>query len=470
MSTQTATIQQAIRGENAYGQCIHSAWWWLLAQLLALWPNWVWVSRRMVDGSDDPLGIMALGVLGILVWQNRKTLRSNPHMLWLSAGLCLTLLATVAQNHLPALFCNLMAMQAVACTIIAFLPRTVARIPVIMLAILALPILSSLQFYAGYPLRVITAEVSRYLLLPLYEVHRDGSTLLVNGQLIMVDAPCSGVQMAWLGYFCACTVALWQRLTNGQFLLRLPFVGMLVLLGNILRNSALVVLQVSQKQVSNTLHEGIGFAFLALVCLGIFMLMHVKRDHKTQQSTHNTYTNYSASVFQKFYQLGLVILTLCALWSVHNAWAKPVERSSPKTFVEWPYEWNGMMLRPLALSEVELRFSDQFPGSIARMTDGQRMFIFRHITEPTRKLHPAADCYQGLGYEISQIELRQYGHDQSLWRSFLATRDGQTLRVYEQIKDANGQTYTDTSAWYWAAVLSAENAPWQAVTIAEVVQ
>jgi hypothetical protein len=27
------------------------------------------------------------------------------------------------------------------------------------------------------------------------------SSLLVDGQLIIVDAPCSGVQMAWLGYF-----------------------------------------------------------------------------------------------------------------------------------------------------------------------------------------------------------------------------------------------------------------------------
>ena len=34
---------------------------------------------------------------------------------------------------------------------------------IVLLAVLALPLLSSLQFYAGYPLRVLTAELSQWL-------------------------------------------------------------------------------------------------------------------------------------------------------------------------------------------------------------------------------------------------------------------------------------------------------------------
>ncbi|HEV7912580.1 MAG TPA: hypothetical protein VGP22_02335, partial [Albitalea sp.] len=36
---------------------------------------------------------------------------------------------------------------------------------------------------------------------------------------------------------------------------------------------------------------------------------------------------------------------------------------------ESPTEWDGRPLRPLALSAVEQRFADRFPGRIARLTD-----------------------------------------------------------------------------------------------------
>ena len=53
------------------------AWWWLAAQAAALWPTWVWSARRMVDGSDDPLGMLALGGLALVAWQTRKELRAS---------------------------------------------------------------------------------------------------------------------------------------------------------------------------------------------------------------------------------------------------------------------------------------------------------------------------------------------------------------------------------------------------------
>ena len=38
----------------------------------------------------------------------------------------------------------------------------------------------------------------RWLLAPGFNVVREGSSLLVDGQMVIVDAPCSGVQMVWL--------------------------------------------------------------------------------------------------------------------------------------------------------------------------------------------------------------------------------------------------------------------------------
>jgi exosortase/archaeosortase family protein len=170
--------------------------------------------------------------------------------------------------------------------LLAFLPATrrgsvlcpaphyaIAAAPVLALAILALPLIASLQFYAGYPLRVITAEISRWLLGIWFAVQREGSSLLVDGQLIIVDAPCSGVQMAWAGYFTACAAALLKGRTDRAFLLRLPLVGLTVLVGNVLRNTVLVALEASGYGASAFIHQTVGLLVLAVVCTGIAAAM-----------------------------------------------------------------------------------------------------------------------------------------------------------------------------------------------------
>ncbi|MGL4668847.1 MAG: exosortase Q [Saezia sp.] len=445
------------------------AWCWLMAQVLALWPTWVWMSKRMADGSDDPLGILALSILGLTLWQLRHQLRAMPRLPYLLLGLGLTLIATIMLGKLPALVIGVISMLAITTTLLAVLPACIAKIPLLGLAILALPILSSLQFYAGYPLRIITAEVSSWILMLFYEVSREGSTLLVDGKLIIVDAPCSGVQMAWLGYFTACTVALWQGLSDRQFLLRLPFVGMLVLIGNIVRNSVLVALQAGKTTPAEWLHQGIGLVALGAVCVaiaGLILKAKTLPDASHQKTTAMPIKHHLPT--RTFLYTGIMFFMLCSIWSMHQAHAKTVATESQKPFIEWPYEWQGTPLRPLALSDIEIRFNDNFPGAITRMTDGYRNFVFRHVTEPTRKLHPAADCYLGLGYSIRN-EILQHDANGLMWRCFIATRAGKSIQVCEHIEDMQGQSYTDTSAWYWSALMNPSAGPWVAITIAQTI-
>ncbi|MDB5825871.1 MAG: transrane exosortase-like protein [Variovorax sp.] len=258
---------------------------WLALQFAALTPTWCWMVDRMRDGSDDPLGALALASLAVLVWHLRRELRAAPRLGWMALAACGTLLAAVARTGvtgvsglgalpaLPPLAASLLAVLALACGLIAFLPKRVAALPVAGLAVLALPLLSSLQFYAGYPLRVVTAEASRWLLAPGFDVLREGSTLRVGGRMVIVDAPCSGVQMVWLGYFTACAVALWAQRTDRQFVARLPVVGLLVLLGNIVRNAVLVALEGAGHAPAPWAHDAFGLLLLALVCGGIAWAM-----------------------------------------------------------------------------------------------------------------------------------------------------------------------------------------------------
>lgn len=162
----------------------------------------------------------------------------------------------------------------------------------------------------------------------------------------------------------------------------------------------------------------------------------------------------------------LVILPLCMVWSGAYALMRgETPAPPPQAAPELPAQWRGQPLRPLALSEVEQRFARRFPGTLARATDGRQVLVLRQVQKPTRMLHPAADCYQGLGYTIAAQQL-ELDEEQQLWRCFEALRDGHALRVCERIVDAKGAGFTDASAWYWSALLGQSHGPWQAITVA----
>jgi len=242
---------------------------WIALQALALLPAWAWMARRLADGADDPLGLLALAALATLAGLHRKALRASPALGWLAAATALTLAATLLRGALPPLLASLLAVLALATALLAFLPRQVAATPVLLLAVLALPLLSSLQFYAGYPLRVVTATASQGLLALFFTVWREGSALLVDGRLVIVDAPCSGVQMAWLGYFTAGATALWAGLADRTVLARLPCVGLTVLAGNVLRNTLLVAAEGAGRPLPAWGHEALGLVVLGAVCAAV---------------------------------------------------------------------------------------------------------------------------------------------------------------------------------------------------------
>ncbi len=114
----------------------------------------------------------------------------------------------------------------------------------------------------------------------------------------------------------------------------------------------------------------------------------------------------------------------------------------------------------------EARFAAGFPGRIAAFTDGSRLILVRWVPRATRLLHPAEDCYRGLGFAIAPRPILQ-DDGGARWESFTAERDGEKLVVRERICDESGGHWTDTSSWYWAALLGRTRGPWWAYTVTE---
>jgi hypothetical protein len=165
------------------------------------------------------------------------------------------------------------------------------------------------------------------------------------------------------------------------------------------------------------------------------------------------------------------VMPLSAYWLRASSRPPGIWTSRPMTVasdvnsrVDWPTHFRDQPLTPLPLSELERRFARRFPGAVARFTDGERVLILRQVQQPTRQLHPAADCFAALGYSTSRPH-PVADVDGAQWSCFLASRDGNNLRVCERIHDSEGRAWTDASAWFWAAQYG--GGPWWATTVVE---
>ena len=251
---------------------------WLALHALALWPHGAYLVQRAIDGSDDPLGLLALAAVAVLVAWHRHGLRLTPRVGWMTASMAAALAANGAWcAGVPALLASLLAALSLACALWAWWPSAQPRWPLAGLVVLALPWIASLQFYLGFPLRVITAQLSAWgLRVAGFDASRSGASMVVDGQLVIVDAPCSGVQMAWLAYFTACAAAAALGLRDHVFVRRALGVGAIVLIGNVLRNCVLVALESRPGGLGAAWHEAIGLIALAAVAIAVLRLMQHK--------------------------------------------------------------------------------------------------------------------------------------------------------------------------------------------------
>jgi hypothetical protein len=137
----------------------------------------------------------------------------------------------------------------------------------------------------------------------------------------------------------------------------------------------------------------------------------------------------------------------------------------PARFDAWPAIFDGRPLARLELTVREERFGRDFPGHIARFTNGSREIVVRWLRKETRKLHPIADCLKGEGYKVKSLPVRIDASGRQ-WGCVRAARDGKSLEFCEIVYDGSGNSWSDVSSWYWAAVLGRTNGPWWAMSVA----
>jgi exosortase len=274
----------------------------VVAAAVATWPAWRWYARRMSDGGDEPWGLLALATAAWLTWNDDQTnsrsqqralecggkrQRDNAFgpncgrgarrtippraeasqgrvattptgpLLWPAAFLAIY---TLGFPFLPPLIRAALA----ACVFGALLIRGPGAAGKWGLLALSLPIVATLQFYLGYPLRAFVAEVSAVALqVSGYAVTREGSLLHWAGETVMVDVPCSGVRMLWFGLYAGFLLAAWHRLSLPRTVVCAVAAFSAVLAANAVRATILFFKESHLVQWPEWTHAGVGLVLFA---------------------------------------------------------------------------------------------------------------------------------------------------------------------------------------------------------------
>lgn len=416
------------------------------------WPTWRWYFARMVDGSDEPWGIVALVTAVVILLRKRDTFSLRPN-----DALPFSVAYVALYTQLPALVMAAVALLGVTAYLGFLRERNFA---VVALFILSLPIISTAQFFGGYPLRVIAGEICAQLLsLGGLSVTRSGALLQYHDKLIWIDAPCSGVRTFWCTSFLLATLATMKGLSLGNTILASVVVAPLALLSNVARLCFLFLSEAQIAEVPEWYHDFIGI----LILLGVLTVTNLVVNVIAQNFSLRIPTvikTVSPSVSGRTISLYVAIFVSTLIMPQHAASAAVVEQP------EWPTTLDGTILIPIPLTERDKQYLEDFPGTFARFKNGEREVLIRYVTKPTRKLHPVSDCLRGMGYSVRPIAAR-LNTDGQILSCVRAEGFGSPKRVCEYISDLHKNTFADPSSWFWSSTLGKSKGPWFDISFIE---
>jgi exosortase/archaeosortase family protein len=240
----------------------------LLAALVAsLWPVWSWIALRAADpGEGWELVSLATAVLFVLL---RKP-AAPPAAAALALPALLLLAYAASYPFLPPLLRAAIAMAALAAAASALWFGRPLHLPLAGLLLLSLPLIASLNFYLGYPLRLVVGKATALLLqMNGFAVLAEGSLLVWNGESIAIDAPCSGVKMLWAGAYLAFALAAFRRLDAIRTSILAVLAAAAVVAANVLRAAALFYVEAGIIRPPGDWHAAIGVAVFVVAAVAV---------------------------------------------------------------------------------------------------------------------------------------------------------------------------------------------------------
>jgi exosortase/archaeosortase family protein len=407
-----------------------------------------------MDGSDEPLGIIALGAALVSIavsarygHRDRDRVRIHAERLFACAAVLVVMQITGLVRW--PLVLGLLAVAGIASSVT--MPRGKAGL--VMLLVLSLPLVATLDFYAGYPMRWVAAQLAHGLLAVAgVPVELSGVVLLDGGRIVGIDPPCAGIRMLWTACFVAAVLAARMRLSWPRTLTLAGIAVACVVMGNGLRAAIVFLPESGRVNWPDWAHPGVGL----LIHAGVLAIVSAAGSRFSRVASNDVGQRFVRAGFAAVMILG--VATIVAPKLVGRSHATDV-RGGP-----WPSPMGGVPLIALPLSEAEQSFARAFPGDVARFACGASEVILRRTTRPTRMMHPAAHCLRAAGFE-THTEPLFLDTDGKVWGQLRATRDGRKFHVLERyVNVSETQAATDASEWFWQTLARPDEGPWTGIT------
>jgi exosortase/archaeosortase family protein len=246
----------------------------ILILLIVTTPVWIWYVRRMSDGSDEPWGVLALVTfVAFVAWESRKkTVPTNkPNLTFPTLVL---FLYAVSYPFIMPICRGILAMTVLALIVSRLYFNRTCHMGLLGLAVLSLPLIASLQFYLGYPMRVLVGNLAVAMLrMTGYAVVREGVGLLFRNHTVMIDAPCSGVKMLWVGaYLISVLACVWDIGVVKTFIGGMTGV-VVIIIGNALRAASLFYTEVGLIDLPGWGHNAVGMIVFAITAMVVAVVM-----------------------------------------------------------------------------------------------------------------------------------------------------------------------------------------------------
>jgi exosortase/archaeosortase family protein len=249
----------------------------------ATWEAWRWYLARVAAAPDEAAALVLTVVFLTVVGLSRRGHRtgegageigSAPQMPLLSFAALLILYAASYALLPPIVRAAIAISTTLYCLHVALLK---GRPPLAFwgLVALSLPVLPSLQFVLGYPMRIVSAVLTVGLLrLQGLGIERQGTFLVWQGEMVQFDAPCSGVSMLWAGLLLTLLGCVLLRLSPTRMLIGLAAALALAIAGNALRAGSLFYVEAGLvADAPAWWHDGIGLAAFALSAVATLWLL-----------------------------------------------------------------------------------------------------------------------------------------------------------------------------------------------------
>lgn len=465
--------------------------------LCVFWPVTIWYVERLLDKSDEPLGIVSLITFAVVILVRQESVSTRgTFKIPVTAFVCLVLYVATWPIA-PKLLSAIIAVVAIGFLIDSQAGKFKLGLGSWLLLLFSLPIVSSLNFYSGYPLRLVVGKIAAPLISMVgFPTIADGTALIWNSQMIQIDAPCSGIKMLWFALFVGAVLSSVLELSLFNSAAVLSSAVLASLLGNVLRITSLffieakvLPIEASQEQF---IHQSVGAVSFAIAAgVTVFVARLLGRDSErfsnpiARISEVQDIPEFAKTVGAEatdavtkqaetpgreliktilLTKRNIAFFSLCAIACL-TPLALPRNADnlvSTRAFPGWPTEYRGAAIEPVPPQKADLAFYQEFPGKIQCFKQGSRRVILRWVAKPTRQLHPSSDCFRGGGFDVTWQPLITDAVG-NRWSTFTASKAENKFVVHERIYDGEGANWTDISSWYWAALLGKTHGPWWSV-------